>query len=418
MLSRVRIDHLLCRLTGINGSVSQLRQRAGFFTLRALLYLLPGLSAAVGALVALLTAGSITPLLAWMTVSLIALGFAVPPAVDWIRGHYDEHTRQELLTAQRRQEWADTAAAQLRDHFGPRSRGILPSSVRSGSYFSGRVRVLTELAEWLGKADDTRARVVTGGPGSGKSAVLGRLLWLADPSRQREQERNGAAREQAETVPPAGVITVGVHARGSTVDEVAAAIAQALEIQGSGADGLIAALREGWEPRPAVMLIDAVDEAADPYRLIVELLEPLAAAAGRTKVRLLAGTRPGGDNDLLRLFGASAVIVDLDSPQNLDARDIEHYALRTLMAVRRSARCDALPGSSAGGGACSTCRRRQGRGELPRRATVRVVADGGGQTGQSEPHRDGPPRSRRPWRPRWSSTCEMSGQVGGGYGIC
>ena len=110
-------------------------------------------------------------------------------------------------------------------------------------------------------------------------------------------------------------------------------MAQALKIQESGADGLIAALRDSWQPRPVVVLVDAVDEAADPYRLIVELLEPVASAAGRTKVRLLMGTRPGGDNSLLRLFGASAVIVDLDSPANLDARDVEEYALRTLMAA-------------------------------------------------------------------------------------
>lgn len=74
-----------------------------------------------------------------------------------------------------------------------------------------------------------------------------------------------------------------------------------------------------------VVLVDAVDEAADPYQLIVELLEPVASAAGRTKVRLLVGTRPGGENGLLRLLGASAVIVDLDSPANLDARDIGLY---------------------------------------------------------------------------------------------
>lgn len=216
----------------------------------------------------------------------------------------------------------------------PGGRGILPSSVRSGSYFTGRVRVLTELAGWLGGTGgaDARARVVTGGPGSGKSAVLGRLVWLADPGR-RGQEAIGAAGVLAETVPPLGVISVAMHARGRTVDEVAAEVAQALEIPESGADGLIAALRESWQPRPAVVLVDAVDEAADPGQLIVELLEPLASAAGRTKVRLLAATRPGGDNSLLRLFGASAVIVDLDSPANLDARDVEEYALRTLMAA-------------------------------------------------------------------------------------
>ncbi len=162
--------------------------------MRALLYLLPGLSAAMGALVALLATGRITPLLAGLTVVLIVLGFGVPPAVDWIRSRYDEHVARETLAARRRQEWADVAAVQLRDHFGPRGRGILPSSVRSGSYFTGRVRVLTGLAGWLGGTGgtDSRARVVTGRPGSGKSAVLGRLVWLADPGR-REQEGISAA---------------------------------------------------------------------------------------------------------------------------------------------------------------------------------------------------------------------------------
>jgi hypothetical protein len=107
----------------MNRFVPQLRQRAGLFTLRALLYLLPGLSAAVGALVALLMTGRITPLLAGLTVALIALGFGVPPAVDWIRGRYDERVGQETLAARRRQEWADVAAVQLRDHFGPRAAG-------------------------------------------------------------------------------------------------------------------------------------------------------------------------------------------------------------------------------------------------------------------------------------------------------
>ena len=95
-------------------------------------------------------------------------------------------------------------------------------------------------------------------------------------------------------------------------------------------------LREAWQPRPAVILVDAVDEATDPYRLIVELLEPLASASGRTKIRLLAGTWRGGDDRLLRLFGASAVVLDLDSPANLDAQDVEEYARRTLTAEEDS----------------------------------------------------------------------------------
>ncbi len=105
---------------GYERVVSQLRKHAWFFTLRALLYLLPGLSAAIGALVALLMTGRITPLLAGLTAVLIVLGFGVPPAVDWIRGRYGERVGREAQDTQRRREWADVAVVRLRHHFGPR----------------------------------------------------------------------------------------------------------------------------------------------------------------------------------------------------------------------------------------------------------------------------------------------------------
>lgn len=81
-----------------------------------------------------------------------------------------------------------------------------------------------------------------------------------------------------------------------------------------------------------MILVDAVDEAADPDRLIVDALEPLASASGRTKIRLPAGTRRGGDDGLLRLLGESAVVLDLESVANLDAQGIEEYVRRTLTA--------------------------------------------------------------------------------------
>ncbi len=236
--------------------------------------------------------------------------------------------RLELTLFQALRELTPVVPDQLQSHFGPLGRGVLPSAMRRGSYFTGRVVVLRELASWLGQSwsEDGRARVVTGGPGSGKSAVLGRLVCLADP-RTRDELAAGAP---PGTVPPLGAIRAAMHARGRTADELAAEIAHALGVGASGASSLLAMLRETWRSRPAVVVVDAVDEAADPFRLIDELLQPVAAAADRTGIRLLVGSRRGGGGRLLGLFGASAVVLDLDSPVYLDAGDVEEYVRRTL----------------------------------------------------------------------------------------
>lgn len=294
---------------------------------RALLYLLPGLVAAAGAVAAFLAVGRVTYALVTVTALLVVLGVGAPPAVDWLRNHY---VSQADRVAQERRSMADQLAFELRDHFGPRGRGMLPSQMRGGSYFTGRTQVLRELADWLASQGDSRARVLTGGPGSGKSAVLGRVVLLAG-QRHRDPalEWLGAPGEHAL---PAGAVSVAVHARGQTVDEVAAQIALGLGLDVCGAGDLLAALRDGWRPRPEVIVVDAVDEAADPFLLITELLEPLASAAARTRIRVLAATRPGGDSELLSLFGSSALIVDLDAPAYLEPGDVEEYVRRTLLA--------------------------------------------------------------------------------------
>ena len=153
-----------------------------FFTLRVLLYLIPGIASGLAALVALLEASHVTVVLAGLTLLLVALGFAGPPVVDWLRGREASELAQVQLATSREREQDGLRAVQLRDHFEPRGRGILPSQVRDGSFFTGRVKILSELSGWFGQADtaDYRARVVTGGPGSGKSAVLGRLVGLAN----------------------------------------------------------------------------------------------------------------------------------------------------------------------------------------------------------------------------------------------
>ena len=293
------------------------------------MYALPGLLAGVGALVALLSAGRITVVLLVLTVAAVVLGFGVPPTVDWLGGRYRRHVAQSRDVDDRLRLAAEQREAHVRQHFGPRGDGILPSQMGGGRLFTGRKRVLAELVAWLASPDsgDDRARVVTGGPGSGKSAVLGRLVRLADPAARADLISDAPP----ETVPPAGVLACAVHARGRTADEVAAEVAGALGADTADAAALLAMLREDWQRRPLAVLVDAVDEAADPFGLITELLEPLARGAGRTGVRVVAGTRRGGGDELLGLFAGSAKILDLDSPEYLEAGDLQEYVRRILV---------------------------------------------------------------------------------------
>jgi hypothetical protein len=68
------------------------------------------------------------------------------------------------------------------------ARGI--EGAESGWYFTGRTRVLTELAMWL--RDGIGLVVLTGPPGAGKSAVLGRMVILSDPEVVAEAKNAGA----------------------------------------------------------------------------------------------------------------------------------------------------------------------------------------------------------------------------------
>ena len=107
----------------------------------------------------------------------------------------------DLLT-QLRIEQQELRMADLRGHFLPRARGVdVPTE--PGWRFVGREAALRDLVSWLKNADDLSARVVTGGPGSGKSAVIGRLVVLSDPDWRRTVPMEDLA---ADAIPPEGSI--------------------------------------------------------------------------------------------------------------------------------------------------------------------------------------------------------------------
>jgi WD40 repeat protein len=221
------------------------------------------------------------------------------------------------------------------EHWEPKARGVELGA--GGWYFTGRHRVLHELSEWLSfEYSDGRARVVTGGPGCGKSAVLARIVTLADPAYRREVLSSGtAALIDPETVPPEGVVSVAVHARKKLVSETAALISLQLGLAATDPESLLDALRS--RTTKTVVVIDALDEADEVDQIVSRLLRPLAALR---QIFLLIGTRPDSARPgrRFRAMGESPIEIDLDNPLYIWEKDVADYVERRLLAADEPAR--------------------------------------------------------------------------------
>ena len=235
----------------------------------------------------------------------------------WQHRQATRHAQEELVAARARKQARDQ-----RDHFDPRGRGVLPFAGRRGWYFTGRTQALRELAGWLATPPDRQPamRVVTGAPGSGKSAVLGRLVLLADPARRQAALVAEPHLDEA-MLPPAGSIDLSVHARGRTTQEIVDAVAATAGVEAANVEDLLDAL-EG-RAQPVVVVVDAVDEAGRPEEL-ADLLARLVQTGG---LRLLVGIR----RHLVDRLVALDQPLDLDNPRYLGADDVAGYVRRCLL---------------------------------------------------------------------------------------
>ncbi|MER5719592.1 ATP-binding protein [Streptomyces sp. NPDC002132] len=173
-----------------------------------------------------------------------------------------------------------------------------------GWYFSGRAEPVTQMTGFLHGA--AGVLIVTGAAGSGKSALLARLVTLSDPDFVTDPRHEAMVANIALQLRPApNSVDVAVMARSKSVrivvEDLLTALGGADGIQ-RGADGelplqtliRLVSGRSDELARPVTVVIDALDEAEYPLALVNDVILPLARLRSPDRgsaVRLLLGIR-------------------------------------------------------------------------------------------------------------------------------
>ncbi len=221
-----------------------------------------------------------------------------------------------------------------RDATALAAQGLDESSGRDDLWlFTGRHAALRRVSAWLADAAPPTL-VVTGNPGSGKSALLARVDTLADPTRSARVP--DAHLLPPDTVPPRESITRFIHARGLTPRGLLAGLAEACGIEDIAAIDSPGRLLEHLQDRtePITVVIDGVDEAASKLgdttftgvAMVEQVLAPLVRAAPGTRLRLLVGTR----SHLIGPLGMPVEVVNLDRARYADQPSLHRYVRSCL----------------------------------------------------------------------------------------
>ncbi|MFC4065774.1 AAA family ATPase, partial [Actinoplanes subglobosus] len=228
--------------------------------------------------------------------------------------------------------WKLSADREARRHFGSRARGVTGVAER-GYRFRGRDAALLAISGWLDReVTDRRVLVVTGSPGVGKSAVLGRVVTTADAGLAAMLPA-----EDAGVRARVGSVACAVHAKGKTALEVAREIAAAASAGlPQRLEELVELMAVRLDERPSRfnVVVDAVDEAdtAEEARLILRsVVLPLLQACGSRGVQVVLGSRRAdGRGLLLDVPAGAAEVIDLDDERFFALEDLAGYALATL----------------------------------------------------------------------------------------
>ncbi|MEU0029589.1 AAA family ATPase [Streptomyces sp. NPDC006335] len=173
-----------------------------------------------------------------------------------------------------------------------------------GWYFSGRAEQMTRVTGFLHGA--AGVLIITGAAGSGKSALLARLVTLSDPDFITDPHHEAMVANIPPQLRPApNSVDVAVMARSKSVRIVVEDLLTAL----GGEDGThrgddrelplqalirLVSGRSEELARRVTVVVDALDEAEDPLALVNDVILPLArlrSPDSGSPVRLLLGIR-------------------------------------------------------------------------------------------------------------------------------
>lgn len=203
--------------------------------------------------------------------------------------------------------------------------------------FIGRNRLLDQLNDWL-RASSGSMVVLTGPPGSGKSAVVRKLAGESGTEAGMETQRQQPG--------PDIRFDVILNAKGQTAEQLARVLAAGLQLNlpALGLDFKQFTTSIGTMNRPIRVAIDGLDEAAPGENLSIvhQILRPLSSLPN---VWTLIGTRRRVDGtpealdeaerhpQLRELFGDAPVIIDLAAQEDA-TRDITDYVTARLSPVQ------------------------------------------------------------------------------------
>jgi hypothetical protein len=253
--------------------------------------------------------------------------------------------REPLHVVERVRRQVSTSTAEL-DYWLGRASGRVDDSDNNW-YFSGRVHLNRTISSFLGEGTGTL--VVTGGAGTGKSAVIARAVTLSDPllrSRLREGLQDPALKADSidlavlaaqldhapeDTVPKVGSVDLALLARNKDSGTILGELLVLLGVNHHRMesqqlrDRLLEQLLS--QDRCWTIVIDGLDESAEPFRVISDVVIPLSSftgVRGRPLVRLVLGLRSSTP-------GTSANLLD---ERNDELLDVLGQALEPLVQVR------------------------------------------------------------------------------------
>lgn len=210
----------------------------------------------------------------------------------------------------------------------------------AGWYFTGRKVLLRKLINWLDQpSSDCKARIVTGSAGTGKSALLARIVTLSDPRLRGEILGSGSPGYSFDIIPPKEVVNAALVVRRKLLDDVVLDLANQLTLEATDASELREAIAKIG--KKTVLVIDALDEADERQAIVDQLLRPLVE---QPHVFLLLGTRPDPQTYnaqkgyQVNAFAAVSIELDLDDPTYGEPEDVAEYLCRRLLATEEPGR--------------------------------------------------------------------------------